>query len=191
MRRPPARVRIAQRAKPSASPKPPPTRLAKIATATSRLAARDRIGQRAELRGGVAEVAVAEDEDRSAVRIAPDRCRLRRSRAVARSASRAARVTAAPLPIAAALRTTRAPARGGDRAGGVVRAVVGDPDRRAGKRAGERRERRGDALGLVVGGDDDRLGAARDRSAARSIVLVLSLWPDGERPGRRDVWRIR
>ena len=46
VRRPPVRVRIAQRAKPSASPKPPPTRLEKIATATSASPRGDRVGER-------------------------------------------------------------------------------------------------------------------------------------------------
>ncbi len=43
----------------------------------------------------------------------------------------------------------------GDLGGGVVGAVVGDPDGRAGKRARERREGGGDAIGLVVGGYED------------------------------------
>ena len=55
-----------------------------------------------------------------------------------------------------------------------LRAVVGDPDRRAGKRAGERRERRGDALGLVVGGDDhDRRGA---RGSVGGAIYCLLQW---------------
>ena len=45
-----------------------------------------------------------------------------------------------------------------DLSGGVAGAVVGDPDRRTGKRAGERRERRGDAIGLVVRRHEDDCG---------------------------------
>ena len=76
-----------------------------IATATSRFAARDRVGERAELRGGVAEIAVAEDEDRSAVRIGGLSAGLVGARlGVAERRARAARVTAAPLPIARAPR---------------------------------------------------------------------------------------
>jgi hypothetical protein len=41
--------------------------------------------------------------------------------------------------------------RPGDLGGGVGGAVVGDPDGRAGKRASERSERGGNAIGLVVG----------------------------------------
>jgi hypothetical protein len=43
----------------------------------------------------------------------------------------------------------------GDLRGGVGGAVVGDPDAGAGKRASERSERGGDAIGLVVGGYED------------------------------------
>ncbi len=75
-----------------------------------RVPARDRVGERGQLDRRVAEIAVAENEDRfelgwgvvvrgsSAGAWAPSR------------ASRAARVTAAPLPITRALRTTCAPA---------------------------------------------------------------------------------
>ncbi len=46
----------------------------------------------------------------------------------------------------------------GDLGGGVGGAVVGDPDGRTGKRARERGERGGDAIGLVAGGDEDDRG---------------------------------
>jgi hypothetical protein len=40
--------------------------------------------------------------------------------------------------------------RPGDLGGGIGRAVISDPDGRVGKRASERGERGGDAIGLVV-----------------------------------------
>ena len=97
---------------------------------------RDRVGQRAEPHGGVAEVAVAEDEQiacwtRPAVGLA---CARRRHQRLPRGER------AAPRPCRSLrLRTTRAPAARGDLGGGVGRAVVGDPDRRAGKRAARAR----------------------------------------------------
>ena len=160
VRRPPVRLRIAQRAKPSASPKPPPTRLAKPPrrcrprrrrphrpAGPARAAESPRSPSqrtKTDLESGSACVA-AEGSSAGA--------------GASRSASRAARVKRRPCRTRAPLRTTRAPGASGDLGGGVARAVVGDPDGRAGKRAGERGERRRDALGLVVGADDDRVGA--------------------------------
>ncbi|MCW3019321.1 MAG: hypothetical protein JWN10_1629, partial [Solirubrobacterales bacterium] len=83
--------------------------------------------------------------------------------------------------------------RSGDLGGGVVRAVVGHPDGRAGKRAAERRERRGDALGLVVGGDNDRVGARGSVGGAiycpGPIVLARTASVPAE--AATGVWRIR
>ena len=92
-----------------------------------------------------------------------------RGRVGVRRASRAARVTAAPLPITCALRTTRAPAPRAICGGGVGGAVVGDPDGRARECAGERGERGGDAIGLVVGGHEDD-GRARLRGSVGGAI---------------------
>jgi hypothetical protein len=83
--------------------------------------------------------------------------------------------------------------RGGDRRGGVAGAVVGEEDRRAGKRSGERRERGRDALGLVVRGDDDRRGAGGSVGGAiycpGPIVVAWTVNVPAEAPS--GVWRIR
>ncbi len=62
----------------------------------------------------------------------------------------------------------------GRRVGG---AVVGHPQRRAGKGERERGQRLPDALGLVVYGDDDERVAGHDRSAAQAIVSGSSKTP--------------
>ncbi len=121
------------------------------------------------------EITVAEDEDRlRAIRRRPW------PPARARRASRAARVTAAPLPITRSLRTTRAPASRASSGGGVGRAVVGDPDRRAGESSGERVQRGPDRVGLVVGGDDDEdvrgHGSIGDRRLLSPTVTGSTAW---------------
>ena len=57
-----------------------------------------------------------------------------------------------------------------DLRGRVGGAVVGDPHRRAGEGLSERGQGRADAVGLVVGGDDDEGVAGHVRSAAQAIV---------------------
>jgi hypothetical protein len=73
-----------------------------------------------------------------------------------------------------------------DRGGGVRGAVVGDPDRRAWKRAGERVERRGDALRLVVSGDDDDRGRAGG-SVGDAVYCASPIVPG--RALASSVWR--
>ena len=94
----PVSLRIARCAKPTAKPKPPPTRALKTATARSQRPSRTAVGERGQLRGAAGEVAVAQHEDR---RVGLERAAERRVRA--------ASVAAPPLPITRSLRTTCAP----------------------------------------------------------------------------------
>jgi acetyl-CoA carboxylase biotin carboxyl carrier protein len=59
----------------------------------------------------------------------------------------------------------------GDRSGVVGRAVVGDPDGRAGEGEGEAVERGADALALVAGGDDGEDLCGHGLSAPEAIVF--------------------
>ena len=70
------------------------------------------------------------------------------------SALRAASVIAWPLPMTLLAAHHRRAGRAGDLGRGVGRAVVGHEDARRREGRGERGQRRADAIGLVVRGDD-------------------------------------
>jgi hypothetical protein len=66
----------------------------------------------------------------------------------------------------------------GDLGGGIGGAIVGEPDGRAGKCAGERGERGGDALGLVARryDDDDAGGSVGDAIYCGAPVVATGVW---------------
>ncbi len=170
----PQRRRIAQRANASASPKPPPTRAAKAPTAMSAFPARDHIHQRVQLGRRVAEIPVAEDENRfdlgfarGGLRVAPG------------CSSRAGNRCALADGGCAAhhVRTSLT----GDARGGVSGAVVGHPQWRTRERTRESGERGGDALGLVVGSDnhDGRGSQGSVGGAIYCAALSCGHWHPG------------
>ncbi len=138
----PQRRLIAQRAKPSASPNPPPTRRAERRHRDVSLAALDRPRERAQLARRLAQVAVAQHEDRV---VSEPRVRCRAPPPPPASRRRPCRSRARCAPHA---RRPHARSRRSRRSSRRRRRTPRAP----GKARGERGERRADPLGLVVGG---------------------------------------
>ncbi len=176
----PQRRRIAQWANPIASPKPPPTRLEKAPprdpphpraqpppavpavpptrpglrrTARRRYRARRRCPPRAR---GIATIGVA-----GPPAIGLLQCLARRERD---------RSALADHPLATHDRGARGFCSG---ARSVGRPVIGDPQRGARKRFGERGKRCRDAVGLVVGGNYYEVIRGHDRLATAGIVPAV------------------
>ena len=83
--------------------------------------------------------------------------------------------------------TTRA---GGDRglAGAVGRGIVGDPQRGPRQRPPQRRQRRGDHVGLVAGGDDDGEFGSTFRPQGRLLCRAFVAKVEAHITG--TVWKI-
>ena len=139
-------------------------RALKTATARSQRPSRTASASGAQARGALGEVAVAEHEDG---RVGFERAAQHRAGGEGRGAALADRALAAHHARAGV---------GGDLRRAVRRAVVGDDHLGAREARGERGERVGQAVGLLVGGDDD------DRVAGHR-------GGDSRRPWRAGTWR--